>query len=57
MSISIPEPKRQKNVAVNQHMIPRCYMKNWGYNAKRLQYGFMIKKIDIMRKIRLDNWV
>lgn len=35
MSISIPEPKRQKNVAVNQHMIPRCYMKNWGYNAKK----------------------
>lgn len=29
----IPAPKTHDNVAKNQHLIPRCYMKAWKYNS------------------------
>lgn len=39
MAVTIPKPLLKNadpmNVAVNQHMIPRCYMKAWGYNKKK----------------------
>lgn len=28
----IPAPKKHGNVAMNQHLIPRCYMKAWKHN-------------------------
>lgn len=29
----IPKPKAHSNVAKNQHLIPRCYMKAWKHNS------------------------
>lgn len=31
----IPEPKTHGDVAMNQHLIPRCYMKAWKHNSGR----------------------
>lgn len=30
---TIPEPKTHSNVAKNQHLIPKCYMKAWRHNS------------------------
>ncbi|AOZ95937.1 hypothetical protein bhn_I0903 [Butyrivibrio hungatei] len=30
---SIPEPINHKETAINQHLVPRCYMKAWTYNT------------------------
>ena len=29
----IPAPKTHDDVAMNQHLIPRCYMKAWKHNS------------------------
>ena len=29
----IPAPKTHSDVAMNQHLIPRCYMKAWKHNS------------------------
>ena len=33
--VVIPAPKKHDNVAKNQHLIPRCYMKAWKHNSGR----------------------
>lgn len=33
MAVVIPIPKKHDNVAINQHLIPRCYMKAWKHNS------------------------
>lgn len=30
--INVPEPKKHNNVATNQHLIPRTYLKKWKHN-------------------------
>lgn len=32
MGIVIPEPNIHPDVAVNQHLVPQCYMREWSYN-------------------------
>lgn len=36
MPFIIPNPKRYDDVARNQYMIPRCYMKSWGWGIQTL---------------------
>ena len=32
MGIVIPEPNIHPDVAINQHLVPQCYMREWSYN-------------------------
>jgi hypothetical protein len=32
---NIPIPEKHDDAAVNQHLVPRCYMKEWTHNAAK----------------------
>lgn len=32
--VRIPIANKHDNTATNQHLVPRCYMKEWSYNPK-----------------------
>ena len=34
MALQIPKPKLYPDVAINQHLIPQCYMREWCYNGR-----------------------
>lgn len=34
MAVQIPDPQLHPEVAVNQHLVPQCYMREWSYNGK-----------------------
>lgn len=33
MSVFIPSPNIHADVAINQHLVPQCYMREWSYNG------------------------
>lgn len=34
MAVQIPDPQLHPEVAVNQHLVPQCYMREWSYNGR-----------------------
>lgn len=34
MAVQIPVPQLHPEVAVNQHLVPQCYMREWSYNGR-----------------------
>ena len=40
MSMVIPNPRTHSDVAVNQHLVPQCYMREWSYNGGRSVWVF-----------------
>lgn len=44
MTINIPNPNIHPEVAVNQHLVPRCYMREWSYNGGRSVWTFNKEK-------------
>lgn len=34
MAVQIPDPQLHTEVAVNQHLVPQCYMREWSYNGR-----------------------
>lgn len=61
MSNLIPDPLLKNSgstrVAINQHMIPRCYMKAWGYNKKKTSVWVYDKNEKYSRTFfKTDNW-
>ena len=36
----IPSPKLHPEVAINQHLVPQCYMRQWSYNRNKSVWIF-----------------
>lgn len=50
---NIPIADKHDETAVNQHLVPQCYMREWCYNSKKHQYGVIVKNSFLTRVVTL----
>lgn len=52
---NIPKPKTHKNVAKNQHYVPRCYMKAWAHPSKNEDKIWIFEK-SVLDRPEKNDW-
>ncbi|MDD3363289.1 MAG: DUF4238 domain-containing protein [Hespellia sp.] len=54
--MNIPEPKSHLDVAINQHLVPQCYMREWSYNGGNSVWIYNKKELFNETKPENSDW-